>query len=167
MRVALGDVRVSQTMGVGMTIGNIAGGFLADHDLRRSLVGGLAALALILALLAVTASSLWALVPLVFATGFVSAVLSPTIQTRLMDVAGDNQSIAAALNHSALNIGNSLGALLGGTVIAAGWGFVAPAWAGVVLAVAGLAIAVISLAAERRAAAAPPAAEREPVLARS
>ena len=74
----------------------------------------------------------------VFATGLVSSVLSPTIQTRLMDVAGDNQSIAAALNHSALNIGNALGAFLGGVVIAIGWGFVAPAWVGVVLALGGL-----------------------------
>ena len=62
-----------------------------------------------------------------------------------MDVAGDNQSIAAALNHSALNMGNSLGAFLGGTVIAIGWGFVAPAWVGVVLALSGFVLAVVSL----------------------
>jgi DHA1 family inner membrane transport protein len=137
-------------MGVGMTAGNIAGGYLADLDLRRTLIGGLIALAGVLALLAVTAASVWALALLVFATGVVASVLSPTIQTRLMDVAGDNQSIAAALNHSALNIGNSVGAILGGAVIAAGWGFVAPAWAGVALALAGLAIAGASLALERR-----------------
>ncbi len=64
----------------------------------------------------------------------------------------DNQSIAAALNHSALNIGNSLGALLGGVVIAAGWGFRAPAWVGVTLAAAGLVLAAASLATERRRA---------------
>jgi DHA1 family inner membrane transport protein len=67
-----------------------------------------------------------------------------------MDVAQDNQSIAAALNHSALNIGNSLGAFLGGVVIAAGWGFLAPAWVGVALAGAGLVLALASIAAERR-----------------
>jgi MFS transporter, DHA1 family, inner membrane transport protein len=82
--------------------------------------------------------------------GFVSSVLSPTIQTRLMDVAGDNQSIAAAMNHSALNIGNSLGAFLGGIVIAVGWGFTAPAWTGAVLAVAGLLIALVSYRVEAR-----------------
>jgi DHA1 family inner membrane transport protein len=84
----------------------------------------------------------------VLATGFVSSVLSPTIQTRMMDVAGDNQSIAAALNHSALNIGNALGAFLGGVVIALGLGFIAPAWVGVALALAGLLIAVVSLRLE-------------------
>ena len=79
---------------------------------------------------------------------------SPAIQTRLMDVAGDNQSIAAAMNHSALNIGNGLGAFLGGTVIGLGWGFTAPAWTGAVLALIGLGILTIAYRAERVAVAA-------------
>lgn len=136
-------------MGIGMTVGNLVGGHLADVDLRRTLVGGLVALSAVLVLLALTAQWVLALGFFVLATGFVSAVLSPTIQTRLMDVAGDNQSIAAALNHSALNIGNALGAFLGGVVIAWGWGFVAPAWVGALLAFAGLGIALISLRIER------------------
>ena len=136
-------------MGLGMTIGNLVGGHLADVDLKRTLVGGLIALALVLTLLALTAEWVYALAFFVFATGFVSATLSPTIQTRLMDVAGDNQSIAAALNHSALNIGNALGAFLGGAAIAVGWGFLAPAWVGVLLAIGGLGIALWSLALER------------------
>lgn len=136
-------------MGLGMTVGNLVGGHLADIDLKRTLVGGLIGLALVLVLLALTAQWILALGFFVFATGFVSSVLSPTIQTRLMDVAGDNQSIAAALNHSALNIGNALGAFLGGAVIAAGFGFIAPAWVGVALALAGLVIALVSLRLER------------------
>ncbi len=43
-------------------------------------------------------------------------------QAALMDVGGDSQTLAAAANHSALNLGNSLGAVLGGTVIAASFG---------------------------------------------
>ncbi len=136
-------------MGVGMTVGNLVGGRLADGNLKRTLVGGLLALIVVLALLAVTSQWIFALAFFVFATGFVASVLSPTIQTRLMDVAQDNQSIAAALNHSALNIGNALGAFLGGVAIAIGWGFVAPAWVGVVLALGGLGIALGSLALER------------------
>ncbi|WP_342000794.1 MFS transporter [Microbacterium sp. LWH7-1.2] len=137
-------------MGIGMTVGNLVGGHLADVDLKRTLIGGLVALAAVLALLAITAQWIWALAFFVFAVGFVASALSPTIQTRLMDVAEDNQSIAAALNHSALNIGNSLGAFLGGVVIAAGWGFGAPAWVGVGLALAGLVLATASLILERR-----------------
>lgn len=136
-------------MGLGMTAGNIVGGIVADIDLKRTMIGGFLALAIVQSLLAVTAQGIWALGVFVFATGFISSCLSPAIQTRLMDVAQDNQSIAAALNHSALNMGNSLGAFLGGTVIALGWGFVAPAWVGVALALAGLVLAVVSLSLGR------------------
>jgi DHA1 family inner membrane transport protein len=66
-----------------------------------------------------------------------------------MDVAGDSQSIAAALNHSALNIGNSLGAILGGAAIAAGLGYVAPVWIGLLLTAAGSVLAVASFAVDR------------------
>lgn len=137
--------------GVGMTIGNLVGGRLADRDLRGSLLGGLVALALIQALLALTAGWIVTVGLFVFLVGFFSAALSPTIQTRLMDVAGDNQSIAAALNHSALNMGNALGAALGGAAIAAGLGYVAPVWVGVVLALAGFGVACTSFAVEARA----------------
>ena len=102
-----------------------------------------------LVLLALTAQWIFALGFFVLATGFVSSVLSPTIQTRMMDVAEDNQSIAAALNHSALNMGNALGAFLGGVAIGLGLGFLAPAWVGVLLALVGLVIAVASLRLER------------------
>ena len=136
-------------MGLGMTAGNIVGGIVADIDLKRTMIGGFLALAVVQSLLAVTAQGIWALGVFVFATGFISSCLSPAIQMRLMDVAQDNQSIAAALNHSALNMGNSLGAFLGGTVIALGWGFVAPAWVGVALALAGLVLAVVSLSLGR------------------
>jgi len=100
-------------------------------------------------LVALTAHWIFALGFFVLATGFVSSVLGPTIQTRMMDVAEDNQSIAAALNHSALNIGNAFGAFLGGLAITLGLGFVAPAWVGVALALAGLGIAALSLRLER------------------
>ena len=79
-----------------------------------------AVLAAALVLLGLTAANPVGLFVGVFLVGGASAALSPTIQARLMDVARDSQSIAAALNHSALNIGNSLGALLGGVAIAAG-----------------------------------------------
>lgn len=136
-------------VGLGMTTGNLLGGALADRDLRRTLLFGMAGLAVVLALLALLSFQIVMLAVLAFCVGLVSSALSPAIQTRLMDVAGDNQSIAAAMNHSALNIGNSLGAFLGGSVIALGWGFTAPAWTGAVLAVIGLAITAIAYRTER------------------
>lgn len=140
-------------MGIGMTIGNLLGGVLADKNLRATLVGGLVVLFVVQALLAVTAVHIVPLTIFVFLVGVASSVTSPAIQTRLMDVAGDNQAIAAALNHSALNIGNSLGAALGGVVIAIGWGFVMPSWVGATLAALGVCIAVLAFALEARSAA--------------
>lgn len=138
-------------VGLGMTVGNLLGGYLADRDLRLTLLIGMAGLAIVLGLLALLSFQIILLAVLAFAVGLVSSVLSPAIQTRLMDVAGDNQSIAAAMNHSALNIGNSLGAFLGGVVIALGWGFTSPAWVGAALAMIGLAITAVALRAERAA----------------
>ncbi|TGY39215.1 MFS transporter [Microbacterium laevaniformans] len=145
-------------MGIGMTIGNLVGGHLADRDLKRTMLAGLGALIVVQVLLALTAGALIALGLFIFLVGFVSSVLSPSIQTRLMDVAGDNQSIAAALNHSALNIGNATGAFLGGVVIAAGFGFVAPVWVGALLAASGLVLALVSFGLESRSARATAAA---------
>ncbi len=138
-------------IGLGMTVGNLVGGHLADLDLRRTLLLGMPALAVVLAILALTAGWIGALAVAGFGVGLVSQVIGPAVQTRLMDVAQENQSIAAALNHSALNIGNSLGAFLGGVVIALGWGFVAPAWAGVGLAAAGFVIILAGYRVEDRA----------------
>jgi len=72
------------------------------------------------------------------------------LQVRLMDVAGDAQTLGASLNHAALNAANALGAWLGGLVIAAGLGYRAPALAGVALAGAGLLVLAWSLRLERR-----------------
>ncbi|MFT3861057.1 MFS transporter [Micropruina sp.] len=144
--------------GIGMTIGNLAGGRLADRELRRTMLGAFLGSAMVLALIGLLAQWLIMLAVLLFALNFVGSILAPTIQTRLMDVAQDNQSIAAALNHSALNIGNSLGAFFGGAVIAAGWGFVAPAWVGVAMALVGLALGAVGFAINRHAPALEPVA---------
>lgn len=138
------------TMGVGMTIGNLVGGHLADRGVRRALIVFFALMIVVLTALALTATWTPTMFLFVFAVGFASQGLGPAIQTRLMDVAGDSQSLAAALNHSALNIGNALGAFLGGVVIAGGLGYLAPVWTGVVLTVIGLGIVFTSFTVERR-----------------
>ena len=85
----------------------------------------------------------------VFAIGFGGA-LGTVLQTRLMDVAGDAQTLAAALNHSAFNTANALGPLLGGMAIAAGYGWTSTGWVGAALALGGLAIWSVSLLTSRR-----------------
>ena len=139
-------------IGLGMVAGNILGGRLADISVKRTLIAGLVLTAVTSAIVAAMSPWTIALVGALFVFGALSQTAVPAIQLRLLDVAGDYQSIAAALNHSALNIGNSVGAALGGVVIGAGLGYVAPAWLGVVLAAAGVVIASVSFALERRRA---------------
>jgi MFS transporter, DHA1 family, inner membrane transport protein len=69
-----------------------------------------------------------------------------------MDVARDSQSIAAALNHSALNVANSLGAYLGSVAIAAGLGYISPVWIGIVLSMLGGSIAAFAFGLDRMGA---------------
>jgi MFS transporter, DHA1 family, inner membrane transport protein len=137
--------------GVGMTIGNIIGGHVADHALKRGLFVFFGILLVSLIGLAVAGSNAIAVFTFVFLIGVASAGLSPAIQTRLMNVAGDSLTLAAAINHASLNIGNSLGAALGGVVVAAGLGYLSVTWVGLVLCVLGIVIAVLSFSAERRA----------------
>lgn len=136
--------------GLGMTVGNLIGGRLADSGASRAIFVCFGAFAASLVLLILTASTAPGLFAGLFLVGASAAALSPVIQTRLMDVAGESQTLAAAINHSALNIGNSLGAYLGGVVIAAGWGFLAPSWVGVALCVPGVLFALGGVLVSRR-----------------
>lgn len=128
--------------GLGMTVGNLIGGRLADRGAMRAVFLLFGVLAGSLVLLALTAWSTPGLFVGLFAVGAAASAISPAIQTRLMDVAGDSQTIAAAVNHSALNLGNSLGAYLGGVVIAAGLGYIAPIWLGLLLCLPGVLFAL-------------------------
>jgi MFS transporter, DHA1 family, inner membrane transport protein len=155
--------------GAGGVIGTALGGRLADLALFRSLVAALISLGVLLALVALTASSPGALVVGVFLVSVGASVLAVCLQMRLMETAGEAQMLGAALNHSALNLANALGAWLGGLVIAAGLGYRAPSVVGAGLAVAGLIPLAFSAVLRRREgrAAAPvagaPAAARVPV----
>ncbi|MGC4174220.1 MFS transporter [Demequina sp.] len=138
------------SLGVGMTIGNVIGGRLADHGAMRAVFMLFGAFAMALVTLGVLAHSFWGMLIGVILVGTAAAALSPAIQTRLMDVAGDAQTMAAAVNHSALNLGNSLGAFVGGAAIAAGWGYLAPTWLGLALCVPGVLFALAGWAVTRR-----------------
>jgi MFS transporter, DHA1 family, inner membrane transport protein len=138
-------------VGLGMTIGNLIGGRAADHSVMGTLFVCFGIFAVALAGLALTGQHPVGLFVFVFLVGGAASALSPAIQTRLMDVAGDSQTLAAAINHSALNLGNSIGAWLGGVTIAAGFGYLSPAWVGLLLCVPGVALALTSLAMQRGA----------------
>lgn len=137
--------------GLGMVAGNVLGGHLADRALTGGLAACLAALAVILAVFVVAARTPATALVFVFLIGLAGSAMVPALQTRLMDVAADAQTLAAALNHAALNFANAFGAWIGGVVIAAGLGYTAPAAVGSVLAVAGLVVLAVAVALDRRA----------------
>jgi MFS transporter, DHA1 family, inner membrane transport protein len=153
--------------GAGGVIGTALGGRLADLALFRSLVTTLVSLLVLLALVALTSPWAPALFVGVFLVSIAASSLAICLQMRLMETAGEAQMLGAALNHSALNLANALGAWLGGLVIAAGLGYRAPSAVGAGLAAAGLIpLAASALLRRRRQASVPvPAAgavAREP-----
>lgn len=139
--------------GLGMVAGNYAGGWLADKYKLKGTFIGLAATAVSLAVFVVAAHNPVTALLLVFLIGASGSSVVPGLQTRLMDVAEDAQTLAASLNHAAFNLANAIGAAVGGAVIAAGLGYTAPAAVGSGLAVAGLGVLSVAMWMEKRSAA--------------
>ncbi len=140
---------VLSVIGAGMVAGSLFGGWLADRGVMRAIGITLVLNACTLGLVALTAHSKAAVTVNLFFVGFAALSMGPPLQTRLMDIAADAQALAAALNHSAFNTANALGAWLGGIAIAAGLGWTSTGPIGALLAVCGL---VIWCAARRMSA---------------
>ncbi len=140
---------VLAVFGVGMTIGNLGAAWAADRALMPTAAGMLIWSAVSLALFPFAAGNIWTLSIVVFLIGF-GGGLGTVLQTRLMDVAGDAQTLAAALHHSAFNVANAIGPWLGGLAIAAGYGWTSTGWVGSLLAIAGLAILGLTILDARR-----------------
>lgn len=136
--------------GAGMVVGNLLGARYADRHLDRSIRMVLIWATGVLLLFMLTAHSP-ILGPLNILLIGTLVALGPALQIRLMDVAGDAQTLAAALNHSAFNLANALGAWLGGLTVSAGLGWTSTAWVGALLALGGLGIHAWSLRLATRA----------------
>jgi DHA1 family inner membrane transport protein len=135
-------------VGLGMTVGNAAGGWSADRNLRLSLLLGFPGIVTALVVFALVARSHGGLFVGAFLLGATSMFLGPALQARLIAVAPGAQLMGAAINQSAMNIANSLGAALGAVVIARGHGYLAPSWFGASLGVIGCALTVVSFTVE-------------------
>jgi MFS transporter, DHA1 family, inner membrane transport protein len=136
--------------GVGMTLGNLVIPRFADRALMPSAGMLLVGSAVALALYPLAAHNVWTMGLDVLAIGLGGA-LGTVLQTRLMDVAGDAQALAAALNHSAFNTANALGPWMGGLAIAAGFGWTSTGLVGCALALGGLVMWAISYLTSRTA----------------
>ena len=145
--------------GVGLILGNMLGGRLADRNLPLALIATTAGLAVVL--LAMT-PAIHARIPAVIFVGLLGAAAFATVaplQMRVLDKAGEaGRNLASSLNIAAFNLGNALGAWLGGMVIAHGPGLGAVTWVAAFVPLASLVLALISLRLDRGQRPAPQAA---------
>jgi len=136
--------------GAGMFVGNILGGKFADRALDTSLIVILSALTLVLAFFALTAGNQTAtIISLVLMGGFGFATVSG-LQMRVMKYARDATTLVSGANIGAFNLGNALGAFIGGLTITAGLGYTSPIWSGAVIAAASVVVIVIAASIARR-----------------
>ncbi|MFB7335789.1 MFS transporter [Streptomyces adustus] len=127
--------------GVGATVGNLLGGRLADHAMRRTLFGGLASLVAVLAVFPLLMRTEWSAGLAVVLLGVAAFVTGSPLQLMVMEKASAAPSLASSANQAAFNLANAGGAWIGGLALAAGFGVTSPALAGAGLAVLGLAVA--------------------------
>lgn len=148
---------VFAVFGLGLTAGTLLFARLADMAQMPAAAGALLWSTLVLALYPLATGNIWTISLLVFLIGC-GGGLATVLQTRLMDVAEDAQTLAAALNHSAFNTANALGPWLAGMAIAGGASLSVTGWVGAALAFGGFLIWILAALDARRARAAFPAA---------
>ncbi|TQM39133.1 MFS transporter [Pseudonocardia cypriaca] len=136
--------------GVGLVVGNLVGARIADRAQMPSIIGAIGALAVVLALFTVTVHSPIPAAITLFLAGASAFATVPGLQARVLDAAGTAGTMASAANIGAFNLGNAVGAWLGGVVIDAGFGYPAANAVGAAMAVAGLAVALAAVTLDRR-----------------
>ncbi|CAM5490677.1 Inner membrane transport protein YdhP [Mycolicibacterium aubagnense] len=130
--------------GVGMTLGNLISAWAADKALKPTATVLIIASAAALFAFPSSVGSLWSISLVVFLIGCTTG-LAIVLQTYLMDVARDAQTLAAAANHSAFNVANALGPWLAGLAISAGYGFPSAGYVGCALSLGGLVLWLITM----------------------
>lgn len=141
------------TYGLGLTLGNWLGGKFADRSVDKTLIVTLAGLTLLLVAFAAAMPFAVPAAALIFLWGVASFALVPPLQVRVMAVAADAPNLASAMNIGAFNLGNAIGAGLGGAVIAGGLGYPAVALAGAGAAASGLVLTLLLARRDPRPAA--------------
>ncbi|MEB3369762.1 MFS transporter [Saccharopolyspora mangrovi] len=145
--------------GLGMTVGNYLGGWIADKALMPGVYAALIGVAVVLGLFTITSGNKAAAAVTVFAIGAVGFMVAPIMQALVMEKAGGQASLVSAALQSAFNVANSIGAYAGGLVIAHGLGLLSPNLVGVLLSVVGLALALVTSGLDRKSRREVPALE--------
>ena len=151
----LSDAAVSGVLllfGGGMAIGN-----LADRGALRAVLLTLGVLAVVLGAMQFVIATPWAAIAFFGVLGVASFATVAPLQLRVLEKApAAGQNLASSLNIAAFNLGNALGAWVGGLTIERGPGLAALGWVAALITLAGLAIALWSRALDRRQSAALP-----------
>ncbi|MBR29384.1 MFS transporter, DHA1 family, inner membrane transport protein [Albimonas donghaensis] len=126
--------------GVGLTFGNWVGGRAGDRSADRAVAAALVALIAMLLILPLTLGWAPAAAVATFLWGAVTFALVSPLQIRVMGAAQGAPNLAASMNIGAFNLGNAIGAGVGGAVLALGFGYAALPAVGAVLAAAALAL---------------------------
>lgn len=143
---------VMALFGVGLVVGNLVGGKLADRAVMPAIYGSVALLAGLSVVVALVAGNQIAFVVAIMLFGAAGFATASPLQTRVLDAAAGAPLLASAANIGAFNVGNALGSFVAGLTIDAGLGYVAPAWTAAALGVVGLGVAgVAGLQARRHA----------------
>lgn len=138
-------------VGVGFSIGNMAGGRLADRSLDGSLILFLALLVAIMLAFPILARTHVGAALAVVVWGIATFALVPPLQMRVMRAAAEAPGLASSVNVGAFNLGNALGAAAGGAVISAGCSYAAVPLVGALIAGSGLLLVLLQIALRRRA----------------
>jgi DHA1 family inner membrane transport protein len=136
--------------GVGMFVGNALGGRFADRALDKSLVIILAGLAVVLAAFAFVAWSQIATIAALLLMGFFGFATVAGLQMRVMTYADHAPTLASGANIAAFNLGNALGAWIGGLTIRAGLGYTSPLWAGSLITAGAVVVMAFAAVTARR-----------------
>lgn len=136
--------------GVGLFVGNAAGGRFADRSIDGTLLVVLSALAVILGLFALVAPLPVAAVIALVLMGAAGFATVPALQLRVLRSAESAPTLASGANIAAFNVGNALGAWLGGLTIAAGLGYASPLWVGALMTVAALVVVAVAAGMRNR-----------------
>jgi DHA1 family inner membrane transport protein len=149
--------------GAGMIAGNLVGGRLADRWPMATLLGTLLVLAVVLGTMTFAIHDRIVAVAFVGLLGAAAFATVAPLQLRVLSKAeGGGQTLASSLNIASFNLGNALGAWLGGVVIEQGPGLGAVTWVAALVTVSAIAVALASHVLESRAAATSPVAGLRP-----
>ncbi|CAN5220771.1 MFS transporter [soil metagenome] len=147
--------------GGGMALGGLVGGKLADKRLMPAVFATLTLLAIVLLAMQSVISHPWPAIAFVALLGFAAFATVSPLQMRVLEKAsGAGQNLASSLNIAAFNLGNALGAWLGGLTLEHGGGLQLLGWVGATMPIAAIGLALISRRLDSRGAAIAPAAVR-------